>query len=104
MRGHPAVMVAAGAAAVWCAAPVPVTAAPAARAVAQAGTWGTAIEVPGLRALSQRGAAWLTSVSCVAAGNCVAGGGYRDGLSHGQAFLAGERNGTWRRAIKVPGS
>jgi len=54
MRGHPAVMVAAGAAAVWCAAPVPVTAAPAARAVAQADTWGTAIEVPGLRALSQR--------------------------------------------------
>jgi len=47
-------MVAAGAAAVWCAAPVPVTAAPAARAVAQADTWGTAIEVPGLRALSQR--------------------------------------------------
>jgi len=36
------------AAAVWCAAPLAVAVAPAAWTVARAGTWGTAIEVPGL--------------------------------------------------------
>jgi hypothetical protein len=104
MRRHRVLMVVAGAAAVWCAAPLPVTAAPAARAVAQAGTWGTAIEVPGLGSLNQGGAARLASVSCGSAGNCVAGGGYLDGSGRGQAFVAGETNGTWRRAIEVPGS
>jgi len=103
MRGHRAVMVVAGAA-VWCAAPLPVTAAPAAQAVTLAGTWGTAITVPGLRALNQGGLAELNSVSCGSAGNCVAVGGYLDASFHGHAFLAGERNGTWRRAIDVPGS
>jgi hypothetical protein len=97
-------MVLAGAAAVWCAAPLPATAAPAARAAALAGTWGTAIEVPGLGSLNQGGAAQLNSVSCGAAGNCVAGGGYRDGSGHGQAFVVSETNGKWRRAIEVPGS
>src|SRR5215475_7068664 len=105
MRGHRAVMVVAGAAAaVWCGAPQAVTAAPAASAVAQAGTWGMAISVPGLQALSQGGRAELNSVSCGSAGNCVAVGRYSDGSLRDQAFLAGERNGRWRRAMEVPGS
>jgi hypothetical protein len=62
MRRHRVVMVVAGAAAVWCAAPAAVTAAPAAEAAAQAGTGGTAIEVPGLASLNQGGQARLTSV------------------------------------------
>src|SRR5262245_53023286 len=105
MRGHRAVMVVAGAAAaVWCAAPVPVTAAPAERAAAQAGAWGTAIKVPGLGALNQGGRAELNSVSCGSAGNCVAVGGYQDASFHFHAYLADERNGTWRSAVEVPGS
>jgi hypothetical protein len=46
-------------------------------AVPAAGSWGTAIEVPGLAALNkgQRGA--VSSVSCAPPGNCVAGGDYR---------------------------
>ena len=100
MRRHRAVMIVAGVVAVWCAAPLPVTAAP---AVAQVGTWGTAIEVPGLESLNQSGLAQLNSVSCGAAGNCVAGGSYGDGSGHGQAFVASEKNGTWRKAIEVPG-
>jgi hypothetical protein len=96
-------VVAGAAAAVWCAAPQAVTAAPAARAAAQAGTWGTAMKVPGLQALNQGGQAELNSVSCGAAGSCVAVGGYQDASVHFHAYLAGERNGHWRRAIDVPG-
>jgi len=104
MRRHPAVLVVAGAAAVWCAAAVPVTAVPAARAAALAGTWGTAIEVPGLGALNQGGWTQLNQVSCGAAGNCVAVGSYADGAFHTQAFLVSETNGTWRSAVEVPRS
>src|SRR5215510_13179981 len=104
MRGHRAVMVVAGAAAVWCAAAQAVTAAPAARAVAQAGTWGTAIEVPGLGSLNRGNLAESRSVSCGAARNCAAGGFYLDGSGHIQAFVVNERQGIWRRALEVPGS
>src|SRR5215831_7758020 len=104
MRRHWAVLVVAGAAAVWCAAPLLVTAAPAARAVARAGTWGTAIEVLGLGALNQGGRAQLNSVSCGAAGNCAAVGSYTDGAGHAQALLVSETAGKWRSAVEVPGS
>ena len=87
MRRHRVVMVVAGAAAVWCAAPLAVTAAPAARAAALAGTWGTAIEVPGSGALNAGGAAAARWVSCPSAGNCAVGGSYRDGSGHFQAFV-----------------
>ena len=68
------------------------------------GTWHKAIEVPGTAALNKRGDAWVHSLSCASAGNCVAGGDYRDGLRHRQAFVASERNGTWHKAIEVPGT
>ncbi len=71
--------------------------------VQAAGSWGTAIEVPGLGALNKGGNAEVTSVSCASAGNCAAGGFYTDGDGHGQGFVAGERNGTWWAAIEVPG-
>lgn len=59
MRRHRVMMVLAGAAAVWCAVPLAAAAAP-------AGTWGTAIKVPGV----------VESVSCVSAGYCAAAGNY----------------------------
>ena len=43
-------------------------------AVEQKGSWGKAIEVPGLAALDKGEDAEVYSVSCVPAGNCVAGG------------------------------
>jgi len=95
MRRQWAVIVLAGAAVVWCAAPL---------AVARASTWGTAIEVPGLASLNQGGQAQLASVSCPSAGNCTAGGFYADGSGHGHAFVVRETNGTWAKAIEVPGS
>jgi hypothetical protein len=67
------------------------------------GTWHTAIEVPGTPALNQGEYAAITSVSCTAAGNCSAGGYYRDSSGHQQVFVAGQVNGTWGKAIEVPG-
>src|SRR6516225_522267 len=105
MRRHRVMLVLAGAAAVWWwAAPMTVTAAPAAGAIARAGIWHTAIEVPGLGSLNKGGRAFLASVSCASAGNCAAGGAYTDGSGYEQAFVVGERHGTWGKAIEVPGS
>jgi hypothetical protein len=71
------------------------------------GSWGRAIEVPGLGALNKGANANLitgvSSVSCASAGSCVAGGNYQDGDHHGQGFVATERHGRWGKAIEVPG-
>ena len=69
-------------------------------------TWRTAIEVPGTAALNsgKNVGASVKSVSCASAGNCAAGGSYADASGHPQAFVASEANGTWHKAIEVPGS
>ncbi len=67
------------------------------------GTWGTAIKVPGAAALNEGGSAWVASVSCVAAGECVAGGSYTDASGRIQTFVASEADGTWGSAIALPG-
>ncbi len=72
-------------------------------AVRAADSWGTAIEVPGLGALNVGGYADVWSVSCASAGNCAAGGYYRDGDGHNQGFVVSEENGVWGRARNVPG-
>jgi len=66
--------------------------------------WGTAWEVPGTAALNQGGVAEVVSVSCAAAGNCGAGGSYRDSSGNFQAFVVNQVNGTWHTAIEVPGT
>src|SRR5262249_61973486 len=88
------VMVLAGAAAVWCAAPLAVMAAQGAGAVARAGAWRTAIEVPGLGSLNKGGEAQVHSVSCGSAGNCAAGGGYTGRPGRRQGVVGSERKGT----------
>jgi hypothetical protein len=60
--------------------------------------------VPGSAALNAGGNAALASVSCASAGNCAAGGFYKDGHGHQQAMVASETHGTWGKAIEVPGS
>ena len=67
------------------------------------GTWGTARRVPGLAALNAGGSASIYTVSCASAGNCGAGGFYRDRSGHAQAFVVTETNGTWGTAEQVPG-
>jgi hypothetical protein len=59
--------------------------------------------VPGLASLNKGGDAEVASVSCGAAGDCAAGGGYVTGGYVGQGFVAVERNGRWGKAIRVPG-
>jgi hypothetical protein len=67
------------------------------------GTWQTAIEVPGTAALNRAGGAAIDSVSCASAGNCSAGGSYLASLGHIQLFVVSQVNGTWHKAIQVPG-
>ena len=43
--------------------------------------------MPGSAALNSGGAAGVNSISCVAAGACAAGGGYKDGSANQQAFV-----------------
>jgi uncharacterized Fe-S center protein len=69
------------------------------------GTWRTARKVPGTAALNTGGVAQTTSVSCASAGNCSAGGYYDVNQSRtGEAFVASEVHGTWRKAEEVPGT
>ncbi len=68
------------------------------------GLWGKALTIPGLAALNVDGVAEVTSVSCGSAGNCVAGGYYRDGSDEPRAFVANEKNGVWRAAVELPGT
>ncbi len=67
------------------------------------GKWGPAVQVPG-SALNKGGFAELTSVSCPAAGNCSAGGSYALSKTSTQPFVMTEKNGTWGKAVAVPGS
>jgi len=67
------------------------------------GRWTRAREMPGTATLNAGGNAGVT-VSCPSAGNCAAGGFYKDGSHHEQAFVASERDGRWAKAIEVPGT
>ena len=68
------------------------------------GKWGPAVEVPGSAALNKGGFAELSSVSCPTAGNCSAGGSYAASNAATQPLVVTEKNGTWGKAIEVPGS
>ena len=68
------------------------------------GSWGAAQQVPGSAALNTGGNARIWSVSCGSAGNCGAGGSYRDSSGHYQAFAVTEAHGSWDRAEEVPGT
>ena len=65
------------------------------------GTWGQAINVPGLRERHAGQYSDVKAVSCASPGNCAAGGLYADG-SGGQAFVISENNGAWDQAINMP--
>jgi hypothetical protein len=67
------------------------------------GAWRNGEEVPGLREMNAGGNAMINSVSCWAAGSCVASGFYTDQAGHQQGFVVFERAGRWRAATTVPG-
>jgi hypothetical protein len=60
-------------------------------AVERNGRWGTAIAVPGLRALNAGGSAEVGSLSCPAPGSCAAGGSYAGRSGHRQGFVTQAR-------------
>jgi hypothetical protein len=67
-------------------------------------TWGQGMEVPGLtNAAPVATAASVLSVSCLAAGDCSAGGFYTDDNQHEQAFVFSQANGTWLPPQPIPG-
>lgn len=68
------------------------------------GRWGKAVEVPGTAVLNQGGSAGFESVSCAAVGACAAGGVYKDGSGHSQAFVVNATNGRWGKAVEMPGN
>jgi hypothetical protein len=68
------------------------------------GLWGRAGEVPGTGALNKGKDAGVSSVSCASAGNCSAGGFYRDAAGIVQVFVVSEKNGRWGKAQEVPGT
>ena len=68
------------------------------------GSWGKPIEVPGTAILNRQANALVDSVSCAAAGDCVAGGVYIDSSGDSQPFVVSETNGVWGDAIEVPGT
>jgi hypothetical protein len=70
----------------------------------QSGSWGNAIEIPGLAALNTSGAATPEAISCGAATSCVVGGAYGIAANENQAFVAGESNGTWGSAVELAGT
>jgi hypothetical protein len=68
------------------------------------GTWHKAQQVPSTATLNAGGNASVTSMSCPAAGNCVAAGTYQPRTGPGQLFVVNEGAGQWKRAIQLPGS
>lgn len=67
------------------------------------GVWGSAKELPGTAALNTAMEAGVLTIGCAAPGNCVAGGFYWTASQFEEAFVANQVNGTWHKAIQVPG-
>ncbi|HXS65210.1 MAG TPA: hypothetical protein VN767_20345 [Streptosporangiaceae bacterium] len=72
------------------------------------GVWGNAATVPSVTGLPGQVAgepAGVGVLSCPAPGNCSAAGSYQvEGNSGNQLFVMSEANGTWGRAIEIPGT
>jgi hypothetical protein len=67
------------------------------------GTWDTAVVMPNAPALQAQGST-VNSISCGSGGDCVAGGAYVTPTGSAEAFVVTASDGTWGRAIEVPGT
>jgi hypothetical protein len=67
------------------------------------GLWGPAQDVPLVPQLNTGGSADVLAVACLAAGECGAGGFYRDATGL-EAFIGSEVSSTWDGSIELPGS
>ena len=79
-------------------------------ALQRKGTWGRAVPVRGLAALSTNGFSVITSVACARLSSCVVAGRYSttsynpDGSGPSQAFVIRRRSGTWTAPHVVTGA
>src|SRR2546428_964679 len=71
--------------------------------LAVSASWGGTVAVSGSATLDGGGHGSVTSISCAAPGDCVAGGSYRQG-QYSEAFVVSETNGSWGDASGVPGA
>jgi hypothetical protein len=67
------------------------------------GLWGPAEDVPLVPQLNTGGSADVLTVACLAAGECGAGGFYRDATGL-EGFIGSEVSDTWDGSIELPGS
>jgi hypothetical protein len=67
------------------------------------GSWGKAIHVAASGNLTNGGESLINSVSCSAAGTCSAAGCYEDSLGADQAIVVTQDEGTWGKAVEIPG-
>jgi hypothetical protein len=67
------------------------------------GSWQAPVEVRGVSLSGTGQVAFISSVSCRAAGQCSAGGTYTKQSGGTSAFVVDEVNGQWQRAAQVPG-
>jgi hypothetical protein len=67
------------------------------------GTWSTSIVVPGLAGL-HASSAYLSTLTCVSTGNCLAGGQFTDSLNRQQSLVISQVSGAWKTALEVPGT
>lgn len=68
------------------------------------GTWGKAQPLPGSVSLSKGKSVNPGALACGAPGNCAVGGSYGTGASFEAPFLATQKNGSWDKAVRVPGT
>src|SRR4029077_9016760 len=68
----------------------------------------TAMNVPGTGKLNDGELGAVEAVSCGPSGECAAGGVYSgvgpDGVVDWDAFVVSETNGSWGKAVQVPGT
>ncbi len=69
-----------------------------------AGTWQTAIEVPGTITLNAGSEGFVSSVACPADGQCQAVGVYTDVGGGIQDFVVQQVGGTWQSMSETPGT
>ena len=66
------------------------------------GTWGTAIQVPGVAAADGGRNADIGAVSCASAGNCTTAGGYDNGSGKRFGYVVTLAGGTWGGFQRMP--
>ncbi len=69
-----------------------------------AGTWSSAIAIPGLVSLSPASSGQIEQVACPSPGNCVVGGTFTKTTTLSEPFVVSEVNGAWGTSAQVPGT